>query len=190
MKYQSKIMIVYVAVSLMVTVYGGCKKDNNQTKEIENTQSINIEGIEELPAIEVASWKYGFALDKDGNPIYHDPHKDEPDFQISYFIKSDEEVKKIDGDIIKADAIQIHYDEIHIMDCKKDSRGNVENNYRIKFIIKNNRDYISKDGKNWEVLEIKYLKETKEKNLFGEPLILVYFKCSFFEGEYYITSHM
>jgi len=193
MKFKNKSIIVYVVVSLMFTLYGGCKQDNKQTKNIENTQSISIntEGIEDVPGIEIAKWKYGFGLDKDGNTIYYDPDKNlNSEFPITYFTKSDEEVKKTEGDIIYAELIRIDNDVIYIFDKKKDMRGIVVNEVKVYHIIRNNRNYISKDGKNWEVLEFKNLKETNEKHWNNERLILVYLKCSLFEGEYFISTSL
>ncbi len=140
---------------------------------------------------EIKEWKYGFGFDKEGRLRYYDPNINEKsEFVITYFTKTDKEILKNEGNLIIADSIRIYDDWISIINANKEKRGLIAGGGEIYHKVENCRNWVSKDGKNWEVLEIKYLKETQEKNWVGEPLILVYFKCSYFEGEYYITSRL
>ena len=133
----------------------------------------------------IKEWKYGFALDEKGNPLYFDFSKNiklKP--AVEYFRKSQNEIKKIEGDLIKGISITILVNKIYITNALKDNPGLAKETKKIKYKIENNTGYVSADGENWEKLEIKYFKETGKKNRYDNPLILVYFECSFFKGEY------
>ena len=185
---------IYIIILILIS-FISCKEN----KQLQNVE----EGISPLQGnnnVVINTWRYGFALDKEGNPVYYDPTiNSKSDFVINYFIRSDNEVSKVKGDIIYGEKIQFFDDVIYVCDVYKNKRGIcIGGDLELKHMIKNQRNYVSKDGKNWEVLEIKYFKETNEKmvytqtnvknDVYTEPLILVYFKCSYFEGEYYITS--
>ncbi len=187
---------IYIIILILIS-FISCKEN----KQLQNVE----EGISPLQGnnnVIINTWRYGFALDKEGKPVYYDPGVNaESSFVISYFIKTDNEIKKVESDIIYGEKIQFFEDVIYVSDVNKNKRGiSIGEDLELKHMIKNQRNYVSKDGKNWEVLEIKYFKETNEKmvytqtniknDVYTEPLILVYFKCSYFEGEYYITSRL
>jgi len=198
-----KISII-INLLLIIAIVSNCK-DNKSIESIHN-EKINIKNNEILilskKCESINNWKYGFGFNDQDIPLCYDPEINiKSDFVITYFIKTDDEVKKTNEEIVHGDSIRIYDDMILVLDAYKKNRGlPYGEGQELKHKIENCRNYISKDGRNWEVLEIKYFKETNEKmvytqtnvknDVYTEPLILVYFKCSYFEGEYYITSRL
>jgi len=198
-----KITYIVTTIILIISLATSCKGNKQLEKQNEEIVEEELKIPEENNSVEIKKWKYGFALDKEGKPIYYDPIINEnSEFVITYFTMTDEEVEKYNSDIVHCYSLRIYDDEIVVIDTFRNKLGVAVNgpDLRLKHRIKNNRNYVSKDGRNWEVLEIKYFKETNEKmvytqtnvknDVYTEPLILVYFKCSYFEGEYYITSRL
>jgi len=195
-----KISII-INLLLIVAVISNCKdkkflEDKNIYEINKSNNSLNINKEVE----NIKYWKYGFCFNNQGIPLYYDPDENaKSDFAITYFIKTDIGIKKSNEEIVRGDSIRIYNDMILVLDTYRKNRGlPYGEGLELKHKIENYKNYVSKDGKNWEVLEIKYFKETHQKrvytqtnnkdDVYTEPLILVYFKCSYFEGEYYATS--
>jgi len=187
------IKILIVTIILLSIINGGCKKSEVNKEEKIVGKNIIINTIDK-GNVNIKEWKYGFGLDEQGNPVCFDPNK----YEYFTFYKNVKKSEIKDGEMIQAAFLSILDYGISISNAEADSKFSI--NFRkiykreyskdFKHKIVNNRNYISEDGKNWERLEIKYFRETSEKNPFGDPLILAYFKCSYFEGEYYLVFRL
>ena len=192
MKNFSTIFILIIIMSFIII--GGCKK-NELDKKVEKVEkeniTINIIGEENVM---IKEWKYGFGLDEQGKPICYNPLK----YGYNGFYRHIKKETINNGEIIQAAIITILSFMINITDGEGNSEFGIGfmQSYKdgalreLKHKILNNINYVSADGVSWERLEIKYLRETEEKNPYGEPLVLTYFKCSYFEGEYYIVFRL
>lgn len=192
MKNFSTIFILIIIMSFIII--GGCKK-NELDKKVEKVEkeniTINIIGEENVM---IKEWKYGFGLDEQGKPICYNPLK----YGYNGFYRHIKKETINNGEIIQAAIITILSFMINITDGEGNSEFGIGfiRSYKdgalreLKHKILNNINYVSADGVSWERLEIKYLRETEEKNPYGEPLVLTYFKCSYFEGEYYIVFRL
>jgi len=189
---------IFYVIIVIIFIFG-CKdiekvdKKNNSKKNIVDEGKIEYEIVKE--------WKYGFALDKNGKPIYYDP--DHFDYNGFYKFIGKEDSSDKEDEVIKDAFLQFSHTGIWASDAKRSKSTTIgfvriydkdsSRDYRHKII--NNKNYISEDGENWEKIEILYLKETNEispasSSAYKEPLVLVYFKCKFFEGEYYLVFHL
>ena len=174
-KHMKKIFYITV-FSLLITSLIYCK----ERKTVRNNE---LKGKNK--AVEIKEWEYGFALNEEGNPLYFDINKNiMMKMPVNYFFKSKKEITKIKGDLIIGSSVQIFKNKIRINNAFKNKPGLVRGHQNIKHKIENNASYVSSDGEKWEKLKIKYFKDTGEKNRYDNPLILVYFECSFFKGEY------
>jgi len=192
MKNFSTIFILIIIMSFIII--GGCKK-NELDKKVEKVEkeNITINTIGEENVM-IKEWKYGFGLDEQGKPICYNPLK----YGYNGFYRHIKKETINNGEIIQAAIITILSFMINITDGEGNSEFGIGfiRSYKdgalreLKHKILNNINYVSADGVSWERLEIKYLRETEEKNPYGEPLVLTYFKCSYFEGEYYIVFRL
>ena len=192
MKNFSTIFILIIIMSFIII--GGCKK-NELDKKVEKVEkeNITINTIGEENVM-IKEWKYGFGLDEQGNPICYNSLK----YGYNGFYRHIKKETINNGEIIQAAIITILSFMINITDGEGNSEFGIGfiRSYKdgalreLKHKILNNINYVSADGVSWERLEIKYLRETEEKNPYGEPLVLTYFKCSYFEGEYYIVFRL
>ena len=194
MKNFSTIFILTIIMSFIII--GGCKK-NELDKKVEKVEkeNITINTIGEENVM-IKEWKYGFGLDEQGNPICYNSLK----YGYNGFYRHIKKETINNGEIIQAAIITILDFGINITDGEGNSefcigfmqsfKDGASRSRELKHKILNNINYVSADGVSWERLEIKYLRETGEKNSCGEPLVLTYFKCSYFEGEYYIVFRL
>ena len=135
--------------------------------------------------MKVKEWKYGFAINEKGQPLYYDFNKDVKELPaVNYFLKTKKEISSIKGNLIPGASVQIFNKDIRIDNAPKDKPALSAGHQNIRYKVENSSGYVSSDGEKWEKLEIKYFKDTGKKNKYGEPLVLVYFECSFFKGEY------
>mgnify|MGYP006297656765 FL=1 len=145
---------------------------------------------QEDKTMKIKEWKNGFAFGEEGKPLFYSFDKDLKDrIVVVYFIKSRTEVEKTKSEIVPDYCLTFRKNSIISDRAHKKSLGTGigESGQKIKYKIKDNAGFVSTDGKKWEKLEIKYYKETGKKDKFGDPLILVYFDCSYFSGEYQLV---
>ena len=132
------------------------------------------------------NWKYGFCMDDN---IYFDRNHSSSKGILSFHLKWD----LIQNNISKSDAglIFITGKYLKINETRRDRPAMIGvgdlKTKKLKHKIENKRNYISEDGKKWEELKIVYVKDTGEKNIQKEPLVLVKFECSYFSGVYEIV---
>ena len=185
--YIKNFCLLLIVLSL-IAILGGCKKIELD-KKIESGNSAIEKGN-----VMIKEWKYGFGLDEQGKPICYNSLK----YGYNRFYRHIKKETINNGEIIQAAIITILDFMINITDGEGNSEFGIGfmQSYKdgalreLKHKILNNINYVSADGVSWERLEIKYLRETGEKNSCGEPLVLTYFKCSYFEGEYYIVFRL
>ena len=140
---------------------------------------------QESKTVKIKEWKYGFAVNEESKPLYFDFIKNvKVKLAVEYFRKSQKEIEMIKGNLIKGVSIAILKNRIYITNALKEKPGLAKGTQKIKYKIENDAGYVSSDGEKWEKLKIKYFKDTGKKNRYDNPLILVYFECSFFKGEY------
>jgi len=185
--YIKNFCLLLIVLSL-IAILGGCKKIELDKKIESGNSAIEKDNVM------IKEWKYGFGLDEQGNPICYNSLK----YGYNRFYRHIKKETINNGEIIQAAIITILSFMINITDGEGNSEfgiGFMQSfkdgaSRELKHKILNNINYVSADGVSWERLEIKYLRETEEKNPYGEPLVLTYFKCSYFEGEYYIVFRL
>jgi len=171
----------------------------NTTNVIAHTSANNItakneaETTTEVPKkiVPVEKWEYGFGLNQSGKPVCFDVTKS----KYNTFYRYIPDIDEITGDMVTRATITIRTNAIVVCNGKKEvkysagfERSYINNPCRYyKHKFEDNTNYISADGINWDTLEIPNLKITNETSPLGEPMVLVYFKCKYFQGSYYIV---
>ncbi len=135
--------------------------------------------------VDIKEWKYGFALDSRGAPLFFDDNVNaKSKLPVNGFSISKVDTAKLERDKIIGASILVFDNEIRIDDALKNQPQLSKSHKRIKYKISNSSGFVSTDGQQWEKLNIKYLKETGLKDSVGYPIVYVFFECSFFKGEY------
>jgi len=132
------------------------------------------------------NWKYGFCMDDN---IYFDRNHSSSKGIYFFILKWDLIPKNINKNDAGMVFITGKYAIISETGRDRPSMGSVGGlkEIKLKHKLENKRNYISEDGKKWEELKIVYVKDTGEKNIQKEPLVLVKFECSYFSGVYEIV---